>query len=132
MVNNSLNAYKKARNLFESPRETEARVLSQGAAKLKKCLDNWDEEGMNRTLYEALRYNQKVWTIFQADLANGNSQQPQEVRENLLSLSIFILRAIQSAMQSPVPEKINPIIDINMSIAQGLGAAPCDDSTKNS
>jgi flagellar biosynthesis activator protein FlaF len=121
MLGNNLGAYKKIARISDSPREIEARVLTQGAVKLKKCLDNWEEKGMRRILFDALIYNQKIWTIFQSELSKEDNQQPLEIRKNLLSLSVFINKQIRSAMVEPSSKKLNSIIDINMSIAKGLG-----------
>lgn len=131
MLGSKLNAYKKIIKLYESPRETEARVLTQGAVRLKRCLDDLEENGMHRMLYDALRYNQKIWTIFQSELSKKDNQQPMDIRKNLLTLSVFINKQIRSAMADPSPETVNSIIDINMSIAQGLGMTPTDNSMKN-
>jgi len=121
MSGSNLNAYKKIIKLTESPRETEARVLAQGAAKLNRCLENWEEKGTRRMLYDALIYNQKIWNIFHLELSREDNQQPIDIRKNLLTLSVFIHKQIRSAMADPSPEKLNSIININMSIAQGLG-----------
>jgi len=120
MSNNSLNAYKKIGILTETPRETEARVLTQGAVKLRQCLDNF-EEGMSLKLYDALIYNQKIWSVFQTDLSRETNPQPPEIKKNLLTLSNFIHSQIRSAMIEPSPEKLNSIININITIAKGLG-----------
>jgi flagellar biosynthesis activator protein FlaF len=120
MLNNSLNTYKKIGKLTETPRETEARVLTQGAVKLRQCLDNF-EEGMSVKLYEALIYNRKIWSIFQSDLSKESNPQPHEIKKNLLTLSNFIHSQIRSAMIDPSPEILNSIININITLAKGLG-----------
>jgi flagellar biosynthesis activator protein FlaF len=120
MLGNNLNAYKKIVKICETPRETEARVLTQGATKLQRCLDQWDDQGMNMMLYEALKYNKKIWTLFLLELQKADNPQPPETRKNLLSLSAFILKRISSIMENPSAEKLNSIIDINITIAKGL------------
>lgn len=129
MLNNPMNAYKKIQKLTETPRETEARVLTQGALKLKKCLDAWEEKGRRRVLHEALTYNQKIWTLFQLELSKPDNQQPLEIRKNLLSLSAFIIKKIRSAMVEPTRAKLNTIININMNIADGLNIQQGDKGT---
>jgi len=129
MINNQLDTYNKIKKLYETPRETEARVLTQGAVKLKKCLDAWEEKGRRKMLHEALTYNQKIWTIFQSELLKKDNHQAPDIRKNLLSLSVFINRKIRSAMVEPSQAKLNTIININMNIAQGLGMTPKPEST---
>jgi flagellar biosynthesis activator protein FlaF len=120
MSGNNLNAYKKIVKICETPREMEARILTQGAVKLQRCLDLWEEQGMNMMLYEALKYNKKIWTLFFSEVQKADNPQPPETKTNLLSLSVFILKRITSIMENPSPEKLNSIININMTIAEGL------------
>ena len=42
MYNHALNAYKQVDKNTISGRETEARVLTEAAIKLKKCQESWD------------------------------------------------------------------------------------------
>jgi flagellar protein FlaF len=130
MLENNLKIYKKMARISESPRQTEARVLTQGAVKLKKCLDNWGGKGRRFRLYEALIYNQKIWTIFQSELSKEDNHQPLETRKNLLTLSAFIIKQIRSAMAEPSLKKLNSIININMIIAQGLGMSEKPETEK--
>jgi len=37
---------------------------------LKKVLDNWDATGRDENLAEAIKFNQKVWSFFQAELTD--------------------------------------------------------------
>jgi len=131
MSNNQLDAYKKIRKITETPRETEARVLIQGAVKLKRCLETWEEKGRRMKLHDALTYNQKIWTLFQSELSKNDNHQPLEIRKNLLSLSVFINKKIRSAMVEPSKAKLNTIININMNIAQGLGISPNNTPVKD-
>jgi flagellar biosynthesis regulator FlaF len=50
--------------------EQEAAVLAKYAIRLKECQDNWYSADLTQMLSEALKYNQKVWTFFQTELAN--------------------------------------------------------------
>ena len=124
MDRRGLDAYKKVERLTNSPRETEARVLTRGALMLRDCLDNWEAGERKKLLGEALRYNQKIWSIFQANVAADDSPLPQELRFNLLKLSAFVDRQIFAVMARPSPDKIESIINVNMSIAAGLKAKP--------
>ncbi|MFA5180119.1 MAG: flagellar biosynthesis regulator FlaF [Syntrophales bacterium] len=122
MGNRGLETYKKIERITNSPRETEARVLTRGALMLKECLDKWEAEERKKLLGAALRFNQKIWSIFQANLAAIDSPLPHELRFNLLKLSAFVDRQIFAVMALPSPDKIESIIKVNLSIATGLRA----------
>jgi flagellar biosynthesis activator protein FlaF len=124
MNRRGLDAYKKIERVTNSPRETEARVLTKGALMLRDCLDNWEAGERKKLLREALRFNQKIWSIFQANIAAVDSHLPQELRFNLLKLSAFVDREIFAVMARPSPDKIEAIIKVNLSIATGLRAKP--------
>ena len=120
MYKRNVEIYKKVEKTTSSQRETEARVLTQGALKLKWCQDNWNSEERRKLLAEALKYNQQIWSIFQADLLSGKSPLPENLRQNLLRLSVFVDRQIFQVMAYPSPDKLTPIINVNLGLAAGL------------
>lgn len=103
-----------------SGRETEARVLTQGALKLIDCQKNWDAADRNARLDNALRYNQRLWSIFQVELTKEDNPLPGNIKKNMILLSRFIDRRIFETMAFPSPEKLDIIIKINKNIAAGL------------
>jgi flagellar protein FlaF len=102
-----------------SDREIEASVLTQAAMKLKECQNNGDLNDLKK-LDEALRFNQLIWSIFQAELVDESNKLPQKLKQDLLSLSVFIDKRIFEVMAYPNPEKLTAIININLNIAAGL------------
>ncbi len=124
MYQNALATYQAAEKKTISGRETEARVLTEAALKLQECQNNWDSEDNESKLAEALRYNQKVWSIFQAELTKENNPLPDQLRKDLLRLSVFVDRRIFETIASPSPEKLNAVININRNIAAGLRESP--------
>ncbi|WP_319525226.1 flagellar biosynthesis regulator FlaF [uncultured Desulfosarcina sp.] len=120
MYNKALNAYKSVEKSTVSGRETEARVLTEAATKLRSCQKNWDSENRKKMLDEALTYNQRIWTIFQAELGKQDNPLPDNIKLDLLRLSSFIDKRIFEVMAYPDPEKLNIIIKINENIAAGL------------
>jgi flagellar protein FlaF len=115
-----LNAYKKAVAITSSGRDMEANVLTKAAQHLKDCQSNWGEEGHRERLDNALRTNQKIWTIIQSELARDDNPLPIQVRNDVLNLSLFIDKRIIETMAAPAPEKLDAIIRINLNIAEGL------------
>ena len=126
MYSNALKAYESVDRTTMSGRETEARVLSKAALKLKNCQDSWHAEWREEKLDEALKYTQRIWSIFQAELSNEENPLPRQVKLNLLRLASFIDKRIFETMAFPTPEKLTAIIDINRNIAAGLRNAPAD------
>jgi flagellar protein FlaF len=108
-------------------REIEATVLNKAALKLKECQNNWDAENRDQKLDEALKFNQRVWSILQAELSRENNPLPMQLKRDLLSLSVFIDRRILETLAYPSPEKLSIIIDINNNIAAGLRGSPVNE-----
>ena len=115
-----IQAYKAVQKTTVSGREIEASALAQAAKILTDCQNNWDAPDREEILFMALRRNQMLWSIFQAELSDANNPLPKELKENILSLSLFIDKRTIEIMAFPSPEKLNAIIDINLNLAAGL------------
>jgi len=124
MHSTQLEAYKTTQKITMTGRELEASILTKAALKLKHCQNNWDDEDQNIKLDEALKYNQKIWSIFQSELIKPDNPLPQKLKKDILNLSTFIDRRIFEVMAYPVPEKLTAIIDINLNLAAGLRISP--------
>lgn len=124
MYVNQLEAYRTVQKTTMSGREIEASVLIAAAMRLKQCQDHWAAKDRNRTLDEALKYNQLIWTIFQTELAKPDNPLPKKIREDLLSLSSFIDKRTFQLMSYPSADKLTILININLNIAAGLREMP--------
>jgi flagellar biosynthesis activator protein FlaF len=124
MYSTQLNAYQTNNKTTLSGRELEASVLSKAAVMLKQCQEGWEAADLTQMLSEALNYNQKVWSFFQTEIANPDNPLPKKLKEDLLSLSIFVDKRIFEIMSYPAPEKLTAIININLNIAAGLRNSP--------
>lgn len=120
MLANPLDAYRNVEKATLSQRELEATVLTKAAMQLKAIRDQWTRENHDAQLEDALNYNQKVWTYFQAELSVEGNPLPEEIKRNLLSLSLFIDRRSFDALAYPAPEKLDVLINVNLNIAAGL------------
>lgn len=120
MYNKALNAYKMVEKTTVSGRETEARVLTEAAIKLRSCQKKWNDVNRSEILDEALTYNQRIWAIFQAELCKQDNPLPDNIKLDLLRLSSFIDKRIFEVIAYPTPEKLDIIIKINENIAAGL------------
>jgi flagellar protein FlaF len=122
VLKTGIEAYRNVQKATLSGRELEASVLIKAAHLLKECKDNWDEPDRAQRLDHALRYNQKLWSFFQAELSRPDHPMPKKLREDLLSLSLFIDKRTFEIMASPSPEKLEILININLNIAAGLSS----------
>ena len=120
----SLKAYESVSNATRSGREIEAAVLTKAAMKLKACQDDWDAPGRENRLDEALKYNQRIWSIFQSELSREDHELPKKLRLDILRLAAFIDRRIFETMAFPAPDKLNIVIKINNNLAAGLRGSP--------
>lgn len=124
MQMNQLQVYATIDNMTMSGREIEASVLTKAALKLKDCQNNWDAHDREDKLNEALKFNQRIWSIFQGELSKEDNPLPKNVRLDVLRLSAFVDRRILETMAVPDPEKLGAVININNNIAAGLRGSP--------
>lgn len=124
MYANSVGTYETVSKMTMPGREMEAAVLTKAARRLKECQKQWDSLEREKILDEALKFNQRIWSIFQSELASKDNPLPQKLRMDIIRLSTFIDRRIFEIMAEPSPEKLNIIIAINDNLAAGLRGSP--------
>jgi flagellar biosynthesis activator protein FlaF len=121
----ALKAYDSVNKSTMSGRDVEANVLTKAAIKLKECQDSWGQGGQfNQRLHEALKFNQRIWTIFQAELDKPENPLPTGLKRDVLRLSLFIDKRTIDTLAFPSPEKLRILIEINHNIAAGLRSGP--------
>jgi flagellar protein FlaF len=123
VLQNAVKSYQSVDKETMSGRETEARVLTQAALKLIDCQKNWDAPDRKNRLDAALKYNQRIWSIFQAEISKSDNPLPINIKRNIMYLSRFIDQRIFDTMAFPDANKLNIIIKINQNIAAGLRGA---------
>lgn len=103
----------------------EIAVLETSSGRLRRCQGSWPTEGFNRDLDEALRFNQRLWDVLQSDWSQPNCSLPEQLRADLLSLSVFVRRTTFDIMAKPAAGKLDILIGINENLSKGLrGQAP--------
>jgi flagellar protein FlaF len=115
-----LAAYRTVQKITSSDSEIEALVLTRAAQKLAEVQNNWDAPDRDAKLDEALRNNQMIWSIFQGELMKADNPLPKKLKQDILSLSMFIDKRSFEVMAQPAPEKLDVIINLNLSLAAGL------------
>jgi flagellar protein FlbT len=117
-MNYASNAYAKTSITTAGPRELEASLLLQAAAKLQAVHDSWRDKPTG--LHDALLYNRRLWTIFLDAVMSESNKLPGAVRENVRRLGVYVMAETFSLMTKPKPDHLTSIIKINRGIAAGL------------
>lgn len=127
MAKDQLKAYQGAQQKNMTPREAEAMAFTKAAAMMEDAKRNPGDETL---LAQALRFNQLFWTILQADIADPNNGLPNELKANIMSLSIFVDKQVARAFRSGKPEDLDALISINRNLAMGLRETPGGETTE--
>jgi flagellar protein FlbT len=111
-------AYAKTALQTASPRDLEASLLLEAAAKLQAVHDSWQDKptGLN----DALMYNRRLWTVFIDAVSSDDNKLPVTVRTNLTKIGAFVMAETFSLITKPKPKHLKSIIKINRGIAAGL------------
>ncbi|SHM16117.1 flagellar biosynthesis regulator FlaF [Roseibium suaedae] len=121
MYKQAAQAYQKTSQVAVSPRELEATLLMKAAARLQLIKDEWDDMSFAEK-DEALTYNRKLWTVLVTSATSDENPLPQDVKNNLATLGVFVFKQTMAVMMDPQPEKLGTLISINRNIAEGLRA----------
>jgi flagellar protein FlaF len=85
--------------------------------------DDWN--GRRAELFDALIQNQKLWTILVTSATEAANPLPQDLKNNIANLALFIFNRTMAVMTEPAPEKLTALVNINRELAAGLrGQAP--------
>lgn len=112
-------------NSAGSGRQVEISILEMAAARFRACVgDGGSEEiGFDTGIHEALRFNQKVWDVFSADWSDENCALEDAIRENLLSLSLFVKKRTFALQAQPTRSGLEILIQLNDNLVSGLKGA---------
>jgi flagellar protein FlaF len=121
MSKDKIGAYQQQQKRNLTPREVEAMAFTKAALLLEEA------KGKSKNVDEyakALRFNHLLWTIIQADLTDPANQLPDEIKANVMSLSIFVDKQTTKALRSSEPRELDILITINRNLAAGLRTNP--------
>ena len=115
----SLHAYQQATTRAESPRDTEYRLFTQVTRALMDAAQLDQSEVGKRA--DALDWNRRMWSALATNCADPTNRLPQALRAAFISLSIWVGKHTTLVIQNQ--EEIEPLIEINRMIMQGLASA---------
>lgn len=97
-------------------RQREYRALSRGV-ELLHGLREQDTADASRN--ETLLYVRRMWTLFVEDLARAENGLPQELRANLISIGIWIIKESDRIRHTKVGD-IDSLIAVNVAMRDAL------------
>ena len=123
-MRNQLNKLYRQAQMDSAPsgRQIEISILELAASKLQAHLPKNEELAWSHDLNEAMKFNQKVWDVFSADWMNPESQLSVELRQNLLSIAIFVKKKTFAMLAKPDADGLRLLIQLNENIIDGLKA----------
>jgi flagellar protein FlaF len=105
-----------------NPRELEADLLLNAAARLQAIRDGWASK--RPELEPALLYNRKLWSIFVTSATSPDNPLPPGIRQNVANLGLFVFNHTLKILTDPKPENLGSLININRMLAAGLLGRP--------
>ena len=112
----SLQAYQQASSRAESPRDSEYRLFAQVTLALMEAAKTDPSDIPGRI--DALDWNRSVWTVLLSDCSSPENQLPAPLRASIISLAIWVGKHTSAVIRRR--EDIQPLIDVNRLIMQGL------------
>lgn len=115
----SFQAYKTAAQRAEPPRDLEYRLFGEVTRALLAASEVPATDFQTRI--KALDWNRRMWGALANDCAHDGNGLPQQLRANIISLSLWVGRHTSAVMRRE--EEFAPLIELNRTIMQGLAPA---------
>lgn len=112
-------AYQTAATWAESPRQMEYRLFAQVTLALMEASKSDPHDVLARI--DVLDWNRRVWTALREDCGSSENGLPAPLRASIISLAIWVGRHTSAVIRRD--EKIEPLIEVNRMIMQGLSPA---------
>ena len=113
-------AYGRTQHASIRGRAAEAEAFAMAAAYLRDARTRPADRVL---LARALGFNQKLWTIIQAEVSDTGHPVPEDVRGDMMSLARFMDQATADALAAQAP-RLDTMIAINSSLAAGMFGRP--------
>lgn len=78
-----------------------------------------DKGAQSQEAIEAIHFMVRVWTAFIDDLGNPENELPRELRANLISIGIWLLREAEEVRQGR-SENFDGLIEVSQIIRDGI------------
>lgn len=117
---NAHSTYTKIQKETASGRDIEIQVLRKAAVQFRQVLAATDAATKNKLVDSAVRYNLRIWDVFQADWEHPVCALNAQLRNDLLRLSIYVHKTSIEVLAYGAPEKIRALINIDECLAEGL------------
>lgn len=111
----SLTAYQRARNIVETPRQTERRLMCEITGEMIHARDAGFARG---ALMPTLHRNREVWNTFSAMCGTSGNELPANLRAGIVSLALWVDRFTSEVVAGR--ESIDDLIAVNRDIIDGL------------
>ncbi len=118
-----ISAYKAVVNSTLVGRQLEAHVLLKAADRLQMVIDTWGAQGHESRLHDTISRTQILWNVFQDALLKENNPIEEDIKINVLNLSMFIDRQLYATIADPTPDRLTSIINIHRELAAGLNTS---------
>lgn len=78
------------------------------------------DAGLNsKESIEAIHFLHRIWTTFIEDLGNSENELPKELRANLISIGLWLLREAESVRQG-TSDNFEGLIEVSQIIRDGI------------
>jgi flagellar protein FlaF len=114
-----LAAYAKTNSVVRTPREQERDIIALVTQRLRAASSAKDDAIL---LARAVSDNTTVWYILISDLASEGNQLPIDLRAQIVSVGLAVIRECEKLNKSDVD--LDFLISINQAIIEGLSDAP--------
>jgi flagellar protein FlaF len=111
----SLQNYQIAQNTTEDPRRTEYRLFAQVTKALMDAIS-----GSENDTAQAIHWNRRMWLALQADCSDEENVLNDQTRAGIISLAIWVDKHSRKVLRGEA--KVEPLIEVNRSIMEGLAA----------
>ncbi len=114
-------AYRAGQTRAASGRSVEAEAFATAARMLREAVESPDDA---HGYLRALEFNQKLWTVIEADVSDPRSPLPGDIRQDILDLAVFVDQQTSLAIKQPAAAHLASLIEINRNLATGLFSDP--------
>src|SRR5271156_1572394 len=114
-----LAAYAKTNSVVRTPREQERDIIALVTQRLRAASSAKDDAIL---LARAVSDNTTVWYILISDLASEGNQLPIELRAQIVSVGLAVIRECEKLNKSDVD--LDFLISVNQAIIEGLSDTP--------